>query len=116
MGLAFEDCCRDWIGRYAPTELVAGAERLGSWWARDGSVEIDLAAMTKDRYVLLGSCKWSRRARTSALSDLLAARERLGGRAANASLAIFARGFDSDLAEEAAREDVTLITADHLFA
>ncbi|HWM09991.1 MAG TPA: ATP-binding protein [Solirubrobacteraceae bacterium] len=116
MGLAFEDCCRDWVGRYAPAELVARAERLGSWWARDGSVEIDLAAMTKDRYVLLGSCKWSRRARTNALADLLAARERLGGRAANASLAIFARGFDSELEEEAAREDVTLITADHLFA
>jgi uncharacterized protein len=116
MGLAFEDCCRDWIGRYAPAKLLPAPNRLGSWWARDGSVEIDVVGMTKNGYDLLGSCKWSKRARTNVLGELLAARDRLGGAAANASLAIFARGFESELSKRAEEEDVMLISADRLFA
>jgi uncharacterized protein len=116
MGLAFEACCREWIGSHAPAGEFAGSERLGSWWSRDGSAEIDVVGMTKGRYDLLGSCKWSRRARTSALGDLLTARDRLGGRAATASLVIFARGFETDLVERAENEGVTLVSADRLFA
>ena len=116
MGLAFEDCCRDWIGRYAPTGRFPSSDRLGSWWSRDGSVEIDVVGMTKGRYDLLGSCKWSRRAKTSALGDLLAARDHLGSRAANAALVLFARGFERELVERAAEAGVTLVTAADLFA
>lgn len=116
MGLAFEDCCRDWIGRYAPTGRFPSSDRLGSWWSRDGSVEIDVVGMTKGRYDLLGSCKWSRRARTSTLGDLLAARDHLGTRATNAALVLFARGFERDLVERAAEAGATLVTAADLFA
>jgi AAA+ ATPase superfamily predicted ATPase len=116
MGLAFEDCCRDWIGRYAPTRQFPSSDRLGSWWSRDGGVEIDVVGMTKGRYDLLGSCKWSKRAKTSVLRDLFAARDHLGSRAENAALVIFARGFEGELVKRAAEGDVTLVSAADLFA
>jgi uncharacterized protein len=34
MGLAFEDCCREWAGRFAG-EIVPASQQLGSWWSRD---------------------------------------------------------------------------------
>lgn len=115
MGSAFEDSCREWIERYATAEPFAASERVGSWWSRDGRVEVDVVGMTKGRYDLLGSCKWSRRARASVLDELLAARDHLGGRAAQAALAIFARGFDRELRDRAAEQRVTLVSAADLF-
>lgn len=116
MGLAFEDCCREWVGRHAPGGAVPSPETLGSWWSRDGQSEVDIAGMSGGRYDLLASCKWSRKAGTSALGDLLAAQERLGAPARNARLAIFARGFDPKLAKRAGEEGVALISADDLFS
>jgi len=57
LGLAFEDCCREWLGRYAPPGILADSEHLGSWWSRDGQVEIDVVGTTKNHYDLLASCK-----------------------------------------------------------
>jgi AAA+ ATPase superfamily predicted ATPase len=116
MGLAFEDCCRDWIGRYAPAGEFPSSDRLGAWWSRDGSVEIDVVGMTKGRYDLLGSWKWSKRAKTGVLGALLAARDYLGSRAENAALVIFARGFDAELVKRAGEGGVTLVSATDLFA
>jgi hypothetical protein len=115
MGLAFEDCCREWLGRYAPPDTHPNSEHLGSWWSRDGQVEIDVVGTTKNHYDLLASCKWSQAAKPSVLGELLAARDHLGGRATHAKLIIFARGFDQRLIEQAALEDVTLIPAHQLF-
>jgi AAA+ ATPase superfamily predicted ATPase len=115
MGLAFEDTCREWLGRYAPSGRFPDSERLGSWWSRDGQVEIDIVGTSKGHYDLLASCKWSQRAKPSVLGDLLAAREHLGGRATRAALVIFARGFDQQLVTRAAENDVTLVGIDDLF-
>jgi uncharacterized protein len=116
MGRAFEDCCRDWLGRHAPAPRFPASERLGSWWARDGQMEIDIAAISRGRYELLGSCKWSRTANTSALTDLVAARDHLGSHAANAHLVIFARGFNRELAQRGSEQHVTLVPAAELFS
>lgn len=115
MGLAFEDSAREWLGRYAQPGRFPDSERLGSWWSHDGHVEIDIVGTSKDRYDLIASCKWSQRAKASALGDLLAARDQLGGRAARAALVIFARGFDQQLVRRATEHDVTLVGIDDLF-
>ncbi|MGN6258400.1 MAG: ATP-binding protein [Solirubrobacterales bacterium] len=114
MGLAFEDCCREWIGRYADAERFGALQQIGGWWSRDGRVEIDIVGASRGRYELLGSCKWDRSAGTDVLGQLLAHRDQLPGAAA-ARLAIFARGFDSRLRRRAAEEDVILVGADELF-
>lgn len=116
MGLAFEDCCREWVGRYAPAGLLPRCKELGAWWSRDGQVEIDIAGTGNRRFVLLGSCKWDRRVRTSTLGRLLDHRESLGPVAADAQLVIFGRGFEDTLVERAADHGVTLVSADDLFA
>jgi AAA+ ATPase superfamily predicted ATPase len=117
MGRAFEDCCRTWVGRYADEQTVGASEELGSWWSRDGQVEIDVVGVAKGRCTFLGSCKWARRAGVPVLDELREAQAALGGKAATARLAIFARnGFDAPLRRRAAEEDVLLVTAADLFA
>jgi AAA+ ATPase superfamily predicted ATPase len=116
MGRAFEDCCRTWVGRYADERAVGANEELGSWWSRDGRVEIDVVGVAKGRCTFLGSCKWSRRVGVHVLEELRDAQATLGGKAATARLAIFARsGFDAALRRRAAEEDVLLVTAADLF-
>jgi uncharacterized protein len=115
MGLAFEDCCREWVGRYAPPGLLPVCEELGVWWSRNGQVEIDVAGVGNRRFLLLGSCKWDRRVPTSALGRLLDQREALGPVAADAQLVIFGRGFEDALVERAPEHDVTLVSAADLF-
>jgi uncharacterized protein len=114
MGLAFEDCCREWAGRHGGDALPA-SQQLGSWWSRDGRVGVDVAGVSRGRYDLLGSCKWSRAAPASVLGQLLAHRDALP-KAGSARLAIFARGFSAELERRAQEEDVQLIGIERLFA
>ena len=117
MGRAFEDCCRTWVGRYADEASVGRSEELGSWWSRDGQVEIDVVGVRKHRYSLLGSCKWRRTVDVDALEDLRDAQATLGGTAAAARLVLFARsGFTPALRKRADDEGVLLVTAADLFA
>lgn len=116
MGRAFEDACRTWAGRYAPEDEVGSSDELGSWWSRDGSVEIDVVGTRKGRYSLLGSCKWRRTVGGDVLDALHDAQASLGGKAARARLALFARrGFTPELTARAADEQVLLVTAADLF-
>lgn len=114
MGLVFEDCCREWIGRYADGALPA-SQQLGSWWSRDGQTEIDVVGTSRGRYDLLASCKWDRRAPLGVLGRLLRQRDGLG-RAESAQPAIFARGFAPELRREAKAQEVELIDVKGLFA
>jgi len=117
MGRAFEDACRTWVGRYAGESVVGGSEQLGSWWSRDGSVEIDVVGVRKGRYALLGSCRWRRTIGSDVLDGLHEAQAALGGKAMGARLALFARrGFTAELRERAEAERVLLVTAADLFA
>lgn len=113
MGPAFEDCCREWVGRYG-TDALPVSQHLGSWWSRDGQVEIDVVGTSRGRYDLLGSCKWNREVSTAVLGQLLAHRDSLR-RAGSASLLIFARGFEPELERRAKEEQVTLVGIDRLF-
>jgi len=113
MGQAFEDCCREWVGRHAGDALPA-SQHLGSWWSRNGQVEVDIVGASRGRYDLLGSCKWSQEASTAALGRLLEHRDALR-RAGSARLAIFARGFEPELVRRAKEEQVTLVGIERLF-
>ncbi len=116
MGPVFEDCCRTWVGLYAPAEIAGAIDGVGAWWSRDGRVEVDIAAHHDGRYILLGSVKWSTTIGNRELAELEAARDELGARAARARLALFARrGFTPQLRDHAGRKGVTLVTAQDLF-
>lgn len=109
MGCTFEECCRAWVGRHAPRTRWA-PEQIGSWWSRDGQVEIDVVGVRRHRCVLLGSCKWRRTAGTEVLDDVYEARAALGAKAAQARLAVFGRErFSAEL------ENVMLANAARLF-
>jgi AAA+ ATPase superfamily predicted ATPase len=114
MGLAFEDCCREWVARYAEDALPV-SQKTGCWWSRDGQVEIDVVGASRGRYDLLGSCKWDKAAPASVLGRLLAHRDSVN-LADSAQLVIFARGFSAALRRRADEESVLLIGIDRLFA
>lgn len=113
MGPAFEDCCREWLGRHAGDSFPS-SRQLGSWWSRDGQAEVDIVGVSGGRYDMLASCKWSASAPVAALDQLLAHQELLP-KAAKARLAIFARGFSPALKRRAEEEGVNLVGLDRLF-
>jgi AAA+ ATPase superfamily predicted ATPase len=117
VGPIFEDCCRDWLGRYSEIDEARTALQVGRWWSRDGQVEIDVVATTKTAYTLLGSCKWHRgKVGTAVLDQLYEHKGLLGKQAAQARLALFSRdGFHDDVVDRAASENVILITTADLF-
>ncbi len=115
VGPVFEECCREWVGRYSA--LGEGALEVGSWWSRKHDIEVDIVTLEKRGYGLLGSCKWWRNpVGEGALDDLYTARAALGPKAAQARIAIFARTeFSKSLRERAARHGVTLVELAELF-
>lgn len=113
--LVYEDICREWIGSYS--ELGADADEVGSWWSRKSDTEIDVVALDKRGYSLLGSCKWlSQPVGPAVLDDLYAAKSVLGPKAAQARLAIFSKsGFKPELVKRAGQEQVILVEVADLF-
>ena len=116
MGWSFEQCCRRWLGAYADEDAVGAPQQIGSWWSRNGQIEVDVVGVRKHRYVLVGSCKWRRVAGLNVLRDLYAKQEQLGPRAASARRVLFAReGFTADLRARASEDGVLLLSARDLF-
>jgi AAA+ ATPase superfamily predicted ATPase len=115
VGRIFEDCCREWVGRYS--SLGDGALEIGSWWSRQSDVEVDIVTLTKKGYGLLGSCKWStRQVGENVLDDLYVVRGILGRPAATARLVLFSRSsFTRAVRARAADENVTLVDVADLF-
>ena len=104
------------MGRYSARG--AGALEVGTWWSRRSDVEVDVVTLDKKGYGLLGSCKWWRkRVGPAELDALHNARAALGPKAAQARLALFARGgFTPEVVERAAHESVSLVSLDDLFS
>lgn len=115
VGPIFEDCCREWLGRYS--SLGGDAIEVGSWWSRRSDVEVDVVTLTKKGYGVLGSCKWStRQVGENVLDDLYHVRGVLGRPATRAALVLFSRaGFTQAVRTRAKDEGITLVEVADLF-
>ncbi len=88
-GRSIEPVVREALTRLSrDDERLADVETVHPWWTRDGGVEVDVVAMTRDRSSLVGSIKWRRERGVSAreISALHAVRGRVP-RAADALVA-----------------------------
>ncbi len=112
----YEDICREWIGSHA--DIGADAEEVGSWWSRRSDVEVDVAALDRLGYSVLGSCKWwSKPVGPAVLDDLYTAKAALGPKAARARLIVFSRnGFNQAFRKRANDEAVLMVEPSDLFA
>jgi AAA+ ATPase superfamily predicted ATPase len=109
MGEPWEEMCRDFVRREAAGgRLPIEVSRVGRWWNRESSVEIDIVGMSGNEVVLAGSVKWSRTAGAPELQALRRAVEALPNRAEHMRLALFAReqvrAIDHDLLGFTARD------------
>ena len=110
MGHVFEEICREWVREskepFAPVQL-------GSWWDHRSQNEVDLVALSADRDLLCGECKWG----TPTLSDLKKLRTRASmvatefGAIRSQRLVLFSgRGdFGETLRKEASETGVILV-------
>jgi AAA+ ATPase superfamily predicted ATPase len=79
-GVSVEPVVRSAFDRLALTDpALAGVEAVGSWWVRDGSVEVDVIASTDSATALVGTVKWRSKGGVSQrdLAALAAARARV---------------------------------------
>lgn len=100
MGEPWEEMCREFVRRESmlgrlPVEL----SRVGRWWNRDSSVEIDIVGLRGKEVALAGSVKWARSAGRSELRALRRAVEALPDRADDVQLVLFAREEVQQLAD-----------------
>ena len=92
MGEPWEEMCRDYVRQEAiGGRLPVEVSRVGRWWNRDSSVEIDVVGLAGKQVVLAGSVKWSRSAGMQEVRALRRAAEALPDRAEHVQLALFAR-------------------------
>lgn len=116
MGAPFEAACQRWARVYAPSgSALASAAEIGAYWNRTHSVEVDLVAMAKRKYLALGSCKWSASADAHVLDQLIAHRDSIAG-VGKPELFVFARGFHGSLKRRESDGEVTLVSAADLYA
>lgn len=60
MGLfVFEEICAQWLQKRGRTNLGLDIREMGSYWSRDGRIELDIMAELNDGTFLFGECKWS---------------------------------------------------------
>jgi AAA+ ATPase superfamily predicted ATPase len=113
---AFEEACRAYITGLARNgQLPFLPERIGSWW--DQYSEIDVLAISDSEQALLaGECKWSVNPVGSNILEDLKRKTRLLERTKsweNIAYFLFSKsGYTAALQEQAAREDVKLISVE----
>ena len=114
MGPAFEDCCREWVGRYAPADAIPRFDALGAWWSRTATSRSTSSRRAKSAPCCSARAS-GRRGRRSRCSTSCAASTAPRAAAADARLALFARGFTPALTRRASSEGVLLVSAADLF-
>jgi len=118
VGYAFEEAARAYLARLARSnQLGFLPERIGSWWDREG--EVDVVAVTDtDGALLLGECKWSvNLVGTDVLHDLQQKARLVDpvNKWPIRSYVLFARvGFTLQLVARAEQEGVRLVTPTEL--
>jgi AAA+ ATPase superfamily predicted ATPase len=56
MGGVFEEMCRQYVWRSERLPFVP--TRVGAWWDRSGTTDVDMVAYDTQGNVLIGECKW----------------------------------------------------------
>ena len=102
MGEPWKEQCRQFVRREAIFgRLPVEVSRVGRWWNRDNSVEIDVVGLRGQEVVLAGSVKWSRSVGPHELRALRRSVEALPDRAEHVQLVLFGRdevrGLDGDV-------------------
>ncbi|PKO24097.1 MAG: hypothetical protein CVU38_00495 [Chloroflexi bacterium HGW-Chloroflexi-1] len=120
VGYAFEEAARAHVARLARAgEIDFLPERIGSWWGREGEVDV-VAVSDADGALLLGECKWSAKPVGVDVLDDLQRKAHLidpKGRWPAVSYALFAKaGFTPAVVTRAAVEGVRLVGPDALVA
>ena len=120
VGYAFEEAARAHVARLArASEIDFLPERIGSWWGREGEVDV-VAVSDADGALLLGECKWSAKPVGVDVLDDLQRKAHLidpKGRWPAVSYALFAKaGFTPAVVTRAAVEGVRLVGPDALVA
>jgi AAA+ ATPase superfamily predicted ATPase len=116
VGYAFEEAARSYITRLARKgQLSFLPERIGSWWDQNGEIDV-LAVSDNDRAILVGECKWSvNPVGSDILEDLKRKTRTLQAMKSwdRITYFLFAKsGFTPALQEQAAQENIQLVTVD----
>lgn len=120
--LAFEEVCREHVWRLAAAGALGFTpRRVGAWWSRTSTDEIDVVAIADDQ-VLVGECKWSAQPVSPGELDTLVRKSTallrdaaLANHPFQVRHALFSRsGFTPEFQANAARSDVLLVTAEDL--
>ncbi len=117
-GPAFEEAAREHLVRLAVKgQLPFLPERIGGWWDRETEIDV-LAVSDSQRMLLAGECKWSvNPVGTNILEDLKKKVTVLnkGKEWEDVRYCLFSRsGFTHAMVEQAAQEDVLLVTVEDL--
>ena len=113
---AFEEAARSYITRLARNgQLPFLPERIGSWWDQNSEIDV-LAISDSERSLLVGECKWSvNPLGNNILEDLNRKTRLLQQTKSWESITYFLfskAGYTAALQEQAAREDVKLISVE----
>jgi len=97
MGEKWEEMCLDFVRDLAAAgRLPVEVSKVGPWWNRDHSVQVDIVGLERKRVRLAGSVKWARTAGRRELLELRRAAESLPERSDDPTFALFAREKISD--------------------
>lgn len=114
----FEDICMQYLKRFAASRHQLRIRNAGRYWNREGSVEIDIVGNLEDGSILACECKWSSSpVNVHVYYDLMRTSEKLPPsmlKGAFRYMIFSAAGFDKNLIETAARDNVLLISGEDL--
>ena len=114
----FEDICMQYLKKYAASRHNLHIRNAGRYWNRDGSVEIDIVGSLDDGGTIVCECKWSSSPVGVGVYYELMKKAGLvplpQGTGALRYAIFSAAGFDSNMAETAARDGVILVSGDDL--
>ncbi len=123
MGHAFEDACRQWLGRaIAQGQFDLIPQRIGMWWGADPvlreQADVDVVALGVDGQVVAGECKWTNAALGATVLETLQHRASLiADGPSKVELVLFAKsGFTKECERRAAQAgNVRLVTPADMF-
>ncbi|MHB9038799.1 MAG: ATP-binding protein [Armatimonadota bacterium] len=114
----FEDICMQYLKKNAAIRHDLQIRNAGRYWSRDGKVEIDIVGDLVDGTTLACECKWSSSPVGVAIYYDLMRKVSLLQPPRDTSIVRYAffslAGFDENMVDTSARDDIVLITGEDL--